>query len=722
MTQAVAQGGEAATGQSAIDEIIVTATKRNTKLQETAMAISVLSSDSIEKRGLVGMDDYLKSLPGVDMQDRGASQNNVIIRGIASDPQSEDSTVGIYFGETPVTGLGSTSVGDVSGSADIKLVDVDRIEVLRGPQGTLYGSGSMGGTVRIIPKEPNLENIEGVIQARYSNTGEQGGDNSMVQGVLNIPLIEDTLAIRAVAYQYDNSGFINNVAGSRSSEIPAAAAAVASGATAQDKAEIGTDQYRGFRLSALWQPSDVLKVGLSYLNQDIEQEGFPETNSTLAGDFEQVRMRTGPDGDRDEFMGNEIDITNLVFEYDLGWGQFTSSSSWVDYDSENESDLSPFFLPAYAENNGSAKVFFEELRLSSKLDGPINFLVGFYYEDNEFESDSAFFWNGAGPSFPLTTPTEKQRDTEQKAFFGELSYDFSSTLSATLGIRHFDYDQLFVQEGNVQANALKDESGQVYKFNVKYMPSDDSLIYAQWAEGFRLGLARGKPNDLCDINNDGILDDVGFAPPEGVDSDTSESYEIGFKTSFAENRATLNVALYRINWQGMPVTVTLPSCGSTVTLNASESVSEGVELDFQMALSDKLQLDFSASYGEAELTQDAENLGVDGDPLPGSADFNTSIGIEYQFAINGLDSFSRLDFTYVGDYYHNLAEAGQASGGYSLLNLKTGINVNENIDLDIFVNNLTNSDDFTWVETILGADRGYRLRPRTIGISLGYQF
>ena len=182
MTQAVAQGGEAATGQSAIDEIIVTANKREQSLQDAAMSISAIGGDTIEKRGLVGMDDYLRTLPGVSFQDRGASQNSIVIRGMAADQQAEDSTAGVYFGETPLTGLSGANAFDAGGNADIKLVDVERVEVLRGPQGTLYGASSIAGTVRVIPNAPNLEEIEGKVATRYSHTGQEGGDNTMIQG------------------------------------------------------------------------------------------------------------------------------------------------------------------------------------------------------------------------------------------------------------------------------------------------------------------------------------------------------------------------------------------------------------------------------------------------------------------------------------------------------------------------------------------------------------
>ena len=186
----------------------------------------------------------------------------------------------------------------------------------------------------------------------------------------------------------------------------------------------------------------------------------------------------------------------------------------------------------------------------------------------------------------------------------------------------------------------------------------------------------------------------------------------------------LNAALYRINWEGMPVSLPLPSCGGLVTLNSGDSKSEGVEVEIQTQLADNLQLDIGMSYGEATLTEDAENLGNSGDNLPGSSDFNASVGMEYRFNIAGYDAFTRADYTYISEYYNNIASNGQAAGGYSQINLKAGIIVNA-LELDLFVKNVTNADDLTWVESTLGgfgARRAYRLRPRTLGLNLAYRF
>ena len=733
--QGVDSDQQAATQQNQIDEIIVTASKRGAgqSIQDTAMAISALSGDTIEKRGLVGMDDYLRSLPGVSMQDRGAGQNHIIIRGLTADPQadgSSESTAGIYFGETSLSGLGSSSAVGGKGNPDIKLVDIERIEVLRGPQGTLYGSGSMGGTVRIIPASANLTEVEGKLATSFSKTGEEGGNNTMIQGVLNLPLIEDKLAVRAVAYQFDNSGYMQNVASSQ--PVTGAAATQGFGGVANDRDDVGNDSYTGFRITSLWRPIEALDITLSYLQQEIEQDGTPEIDLGLTGDYQQRRFNTGEAGSNYEFLNNDIDVTNLVFNYDLDWGSVTSSSSWVDYTSSIETDVTHImwlFLmpdqPFFSGVEGSGDIFSQELRLSSELSGPVQFMTGIYYEDREIDSSDLWEWSGdplLEPGFILSA-LDITRSTKQKAVFGELSYTVTEQLTATVGGRYFDYEsaeistQTFFGFPGVTPTDIA-ETGQTYKANLSYTPNEDMLIYGQWAEGFRLGRGQSS-NPTCTA--------AGFPSQSQIDSDTSENFELGFKSSLAEGRVILNAALYQVDWEGIPVVIN-PAPGCLQTVNAGKAKSEGVELEMQARLTENLSVDVSASYGESTMTEDADFGGgvvvEKGDNLPGSSDFNASLAIQYDFTLANNETFIRVDYSYISDYYSSFDESGLAVGGFGLVNLKAGMEFDD-ISVDIFANNLANNDGLTWVDSvngIFGTLRANRIRPRSIGLNLRYQF
>lgn len=647
-------------------------------------------------------------------------------------PQLEDSTAGVYFGETPLTGLSGANSQDNGGSADIKLVDIERIEVLRGPQGTLFGASAIAGTVRVIPNVPNLQEMEGKVATRFSSTGEQGGNNTMIQGVLNIPLIENKLAVRAVAYRFDNSGYIDNVGASQPDAL--ITGTLPNGGFVSDRDDVGGDEYTGFRLTTLWQPTDQFKAILMYLSQDIEQDGYPEVSYSTSGKFQQTRLQVGPDGSRYESLSHEIDITNLILEYDLEWGSILSSSSKINSDPEAEQDgsLFNFNLPYSTISTRDIDVFVQELRFTSNFDGPWQLLAGVYYEDRENDFAFGDRWSGdssLGNPNEVAFAVKTQTPVKQKAIFGELIYKFNDQLSATFGGRYFEFDRDRATQVSFLSVPIADQSttgkgeDETYKFNLSYQANDDLLLYGQWSEGFRLGTPQEILIPSCDPDNDRVVEGVFI--PENVDPDTTESIELGAKVAWLDNRLTVNAAIYHTDWEGIPVSLPF-LCGAAYTFNAGKSKSQGAEIEVQAQLTESLFMNLGTSYNLSELTEDAVNLGSDGDALPGSSDFNFSLGLEYSFNLAGKASYARVDYAYVSDYFSviqpNLTDP--EAGGYSQIDLKAGISFGE-FDLDIFVKNLSNAEEFTWVETgfgALGLTRAYRLRPRTVGVNLNYKF
>jgi outer membrane receptor protein involved in Fe transport len=735
MTQATAQGGEAATGQSRIEEIIVTATKRAQSLQDTALSISALGSEEISKKSLVGMNDYLRTLPGVNIIDRGPGRNAVIVRGVAADPEAEGfqngPTVGIYLGETPISTIG------VLGASDIKLVDMERVEVLRGPQGTLYGSSSLSGTVRNIPNSPNLTDVEGRISATYSNTAEEGSDNSDIQGTINIPIIKDQLAIRATAYTFDSSGYIKNNAGS--DPVSAAnAAAFSAESLAVDQSDVGSHEYEGGRITVLWQPTDNFSASLLYLSQDLEQHGFAEVDLDK-GTYEQARFQLG-DPFGGEKTSDSVEITSLTLSYEFEWINVFSNSSWANYDSVRNQNIGIFFggAPIPQISKFGSDSFIQEIRFSSEFDGPLQFIVGYYYENVELYVDDLALWSGDDLSENFFLPGERQlftlvRDNEitQNAFFGEVSYDFSDQLQLTLGSRRFDYDKRdrdtldgFFAGGFSQTDQKSGEKDALYKANFSYTPNEDSLIYLQWGEGFRLGTPIvPAPASLCDVNPaDGLFDGTNVPIDTGsVDADNIESVELGGKFTFIDNRLTLNASVFKNKWTGIPVSVSgQGDCAISLLVNAGEAKTQGIELESTFYVTENFKIDIGFSLVDAELTKDAPGIGgFDGDRLPGSPEKSYSIGFQYDTKLSGYPAFIRSDYAYVGDFYRNFQESGQKAGDYHQINLRSGI-VMEQFEVDVFVNNLTNSDELTWLG---GLPRvAYRLRPRTFGLSVAYTF
>ena len=752
--QAYGQDGEAATAQGRIDEIIVTASRRAESLNDAALSVAAIDSKEIERKGLAGMEDYLATIPGVSFLDRGVGQNNFVIRGVTADPQGEGQragpSVGIYFGEVPLAGLG---IG--GGAANIRLVDMERIEVLRGPQGTLFGAGSLSGVVRNIPVSPDLRDLEGRVKVGYSRMAEEGGRNNKVEGAINIPLIEDVLGVRAVAYRHDESGYIKN---NRASD-PAFSTFLASFGvgTITDQEDVGNVEYTGGRIAALWKPIDKLNINLMYVKQKADQEGFPEAQLNTGG-YTQTRVpfggltvqsplqSTAVNIGSGEALDEDLTITNLVLEYDFGWASLLSSSSWIEQDNLLARDISSFFAAPVVQNvPTNTESFVQEVRLVSDMDGPFQYLLGAYYEEQDQDFPSYISFVGDLALSPFGTPLGAtnalfsdeffELSLTQKAFYAELSYDITDQLKVTVGGRRYDYERdrfylvtgLFDPTGaNLAAGGQKsaaDASGTTYKANASYHLNDNNMFYAQWAEGFRPGGTNNPaPATLCDVNNDGILDGTNVSIRDFFDSDTLESYEFGAKSTLLEGRLQVNAAIYRNNWEGIPIDVQSPTCLFTQVGNAGEAKTQGFEIETTFNVTHALQLIAGGSYVDAELTSDAASLGgQSGDRLPGSPDYSVNVGLQYEFEIAGHSTYIRSDYAYVSGFHNNLAEQGPEAGDYGKLNVKAGMNFKD-FYVEAFGHNLTNEDAITWLGTFLIDSRVNRLRPRTIGLNVGYQF
>jgi len=719
-----AESVESTESTEGVEVILVTAGKRGaTRVQDIPLSISAVSEDQISKRGLVGMDDYMRSIPATNFLDRGAGRNGIIVRGVTASPQT-DATVGVYVDETPLTGLGSASPGS-GGNPDLKFVDMQRIEVLRGPQGTLYGDGSIAGTVRAIPNAPDLNYFSAKVSGSLSSTADKGGDNTSLRGVVNLPVVDDTFAVRIVAYDYDNSGYYESVSGSNADKQ---IWAQAFGGIATDKDDVGSDEYTGVRITALWQVTDNFDAALTYMAQDIEQSGIPESFMNLGGTRRAPFQKL--DGS-DEALGIDLDVTNLKMNWKLDSFILTSSTSKAETETLQDRDVGLFFgpligvddIPLFLTDSGGVESFTQELRLSTDLSGAWQFLLGAFYQDVEKRQLQDFLFEGEPTLDPfggeLLFVSALDEDLQQLAFFGEVSFDLTDNLTAVAGIRFYDYEQKYsdasnglFNDGYSETNLKSDDSGETYKASLTYQPNKSMSLYGTFAQGFRLG----GPHPLVPTS---ICEDAGIVPDE-IDSDELDSFEIGAKFTFSD-RATLNVSAFYVDWTGIPVERTL-ECGVGVTLNAGEAESKGIEVDGQVVLSDIWHLNYSVSYIGAELTEDAPGLGLSGDRLPGSPEFQASLGVQADFEVLGRPVFARADIAHVGEYFNNLQEIAPNVGDYTTVNLSIGVEINDVISLDFFARNLSGEEGLTWVETEIGDGRANFIRPRTIGIEFRARF
>jgi outer membrane receptor protein involved in Fe transport len=728
-------------GRESLETVIVTAQKREERAQDTPLSLTVFDREDIERKGLNGMGDYLNSIPGVTMHDLGAGRNSIVMRGISLDPQSEQlitgSSVGIYLGEVPVSGFWGRY-----GSTDIKLVDIQRIEVLRGPQGTLYGSSSLGGTIRYVPSDPDLTQFNARLEVQEGYTAGANGDDSQLKAVINIPVVDEAFGLRASAYRFDYAPYIDNVAGAHAATFALAAANGVADLARSASNSAPSERSDGARISAMWVPTANMSFDVTYLAQQLRQRGLPEVDLVTQGLYEQSRLDLNPILSGGEGLESEVTLLNLVFNYDLPWGSFTGTSSEMDETYREVRDvhtagaaLARLFLPQ--EVTGDAKVTTHEARFASEFDGSLDVLAGLFYQSVDRLTGEDTLYGGSQATNPFRRPDLSLFDTDttfrETAFFGEATYTLNSAFRVTFGGRLFSYER---RDTSVGRGALfgptpritslsSDADDHTLKLNFSWTPNRRSMVYANWAEGFRLG--RGVtplPASTCDLDGDGVIDGTSITL-EGATAlapDFLDNYELGWKYTGRDGRYGLNAAVYRVDWSDLPLRVT-PACRLSVYVNAGKARSQGLELEGTYQFTDSLQFRLGASFVDAELTYaEPASSFRSGQRLPGSARFSGNVSLAYQFPISQHSGFLRGDYNYVGSYYNNPQEAGRRAGGYGNLGVRAGIQTGR-VEIDLFVNNLTNSNELTWIDSLLAFEgRAYRLRPRHGGLSVRVTF
>lgn len=746
--RATAENNTAA--QRDVEEVIVTAQKRTQNVQDVPISIAVVGAAEISRRGLAGAEDYLRGIPGANQVD-SANGPSIVIRGIESSPQNQNyasgATTATYFGETPTTNSAGLSSGT---NVDLKLVDIERVEVLRGPQGTAFGNSSMGGAVRQIPVAPKLEEFEGGVGLGYSATAGYGGNNHQARGVLNLPVIKDKLGIRAVGYRFDDSGFYRNIAGSDAAFRSSIAIPFGADAFAIDDREVGASSTVGGRIAALWQATDEMRFTLSYLTQKTETDGLGL--ATRPG-YDQAILRVAPEhvvrGESDGVADADIDIANATVEYDFGWANLLATYSYTESGSlvSQADQLYAGDWPASSLGDSEHRENVGEVRLVSQLGGPVSFLVGAYGEKLKDDYLFDYRWFGdpatnflcvgcAGQSF--VGEQRQHWELEQMTVFGEVSWEIIDDLTLTGGVRRYDYDRTIASDsrgpifGTTSVSSSTDATGETYRLNLSYKPIADVLVYGGWSQGFRIGKPQPELSAAaCDPNGDGVIEgtDIPLSSTGRVNSDSVDSYEIGSKLAFFDNRVRVDAAVFRMEWKDIPVRAAAgarpTSCGLLYLTNAGEALSEGVELQVNVQVTDPFRIDVGGSYIDAHLTEavPAQRF-VEGARLPGSPKVNANLGLQYEFEIAGYDAFVRTDSIYVGDFYGDVLQTPNLKAGdYVKVDASARLQL-DNLDIDLFVKNLTNEDDFTFrgVSASVGQFHGYRLRPRTIGLQLGYKF
>ena len=728
-----------------LDQVVVTATRRETTLQDTPLSITAIQTDDLYRQGIENFDDFARQIPGVVLTgDRNFAKFN--IRGIETSATTSgignQRSVTVYFDEVP---LSSSSVV----TPDLRLYDVERVEILRGPQGTSFGSGSLSGAVRVLPKKASTEGYEASLRADVAQT-DGGGVRQRYNGMVNMPITDD-LAVRAVGYFVKDEGYVDTLAASPFVPIGDAPAS----------------QEWGGRVSLAWTPTDRLSTTFTYMRDDIEGPGGATQQLALGKNKRATIVQDLP--------VIKSDIYNLVIDYDFDGATLVSSTTYAETSTDWTVDLDAIFGGLIPFGYGEAQdheVSVQEIRLVSDGDKKLDWLVGAYYFNRSSDVAGASyipaqFVQAVGidaSNIPLIHSPGVNVDGNIRAFqnteralFGELSYDLTETLSATFGIRYTEFesedgisDQGFVTDvlplifggAGGTASAFPDQpiaistgsrNATTTRFVLNWQPNDDQTFYVSASEGFR----RPHPNYVALTPNTVDPTDPTLIP-ELAESDSLWNYEVGAKTSWFDGRFRANVAAYFIDWSDIQLTATRASDAVPYATNGGDVESMGLEAELLFYPTDGLELGSNFTFANAEVVSISEEDSIASGLIKGAPLVMPEVQISgfaqktWQLG-NDRSVFARLDAQYVGSSPNappnlpgviprtanpNFAE----TDAYTNVNLQLGWQT-DNLSIILYGENILNNDDFTFINPdLFSSSRFLTLRPRTVGVRLGWEY
>lgn len=733
-----------------LEEITVTATKRDEVAQDVGLSLTAVDDEILEREGIDSFADLATRVAGLAFGERGPGQSLVVLRGVNSsttqfntdEPESKE-TVGIYFDETPVSLNGY--------NPDPRLFDMERVEVLRGPQGTLFGSGSLSGTIRYLSKPPDPSAFDGKVSTSISTT-RGGGTNFDVNAMLNQPL-SDRAALRFTGYSRTQDGFIDNLAPQIDPRHPFFGQ---TGPLSTEPFEdVNTEDTWGGRLQLAFEKAGQWKTLFRLYHQTTRTGGYPTEDTfapaepipgnnpgdALLGDFQQSRLFA--ERSQDEFTLFSADL-----RFDLGAAELVSVTSLLERDLDQNfesTDILPVLvsfgvlpfaidyetpLPQVLNNVTRSEDFIQELRLVSTGEGRWSWLVGafFHQQDKSFAQDAPSPGLDAVIGIPIGNnvfQSFQTFDDQQLAIFGEVSVELAPRWRAIAGLRWFDFEQdmefdsiggLFSAGLDVRSSLRED--GINPRLSLEYRPRDDHLWYATAAEGFRLGGTNDPIPPICGLGSSG----------ESFSSDSLINYELGYKGSWAR-RLRLNGAAYLIDWDDVPVADSR-ACGFAVTRNAGRVETQGLELDLTAALSAVFDLSLSVSYTDAQFTErfsseDGSFLVLGGTETPLTPELSWGLRATYRFPVTfgqtAAAGYLNATWSHIGERYNNANVLSRVEmEAYDLVGLQLGLE-GERWRLGLFADNLLDERAVLFKDNIfLLHNRDTVNRPRTVGVTLSW--
>lgn len=732
---AVVMAQDAGAPSAWLEEIVVTATRRTETIQDVPINIAAFSGQVLEQKRITDLATFARQVPGLMVVDQGPRGGDILMaRGINADSlngsefldNSSGDTVGTYIGDTPVY-------------LDLKLYDMERMEVLLGPQGTLYGSGTLAGAVRYIPNKPNTESFDAEVHAQTYAMDES--DDTGFQGDfwVNLPIVADKLAFRGVFGYLDDPGFIDynylviNPGVSNPQPDFSNPADVAANLTRAE--DVNDQQTTTARLALLWNITDDLEGVFAYTYQNQESGGRTVTHIAAFGD----PVVGVPGAGADEYTSahrylepneRENQLLSLELNWDLGWAQLVSATGYSYYEEEGQRDQTDLllnfeygyesfpsfaaFTREYVEEYG----FAQEFRLVSQGDGNWNWIGGVFYNDHDIDASSQEFTPGIPQFFGQVRPDNLEYfqltddDLEETAVFGEIGYRITDRWQVTGGARWFDYENnvtigvdLPLLNGTTDETCLDpndsifdpacfqsntvDHNDVIFKFNTSFDFTETLMGFLTISEGYRIGGVNSFPE--CTSVPPPAQQNVCLTPSELlIDPDETLNYEIGIHSTWLDNHLVFNGSIYYIEWEKIQIQSISQFGGLPITVNGSEAESIGLDLLAGWQINDNWYIGATYAYNNTELTQDAPGLAAsdstgtpvdafEGDRLPGYPEHMGSLDVNYFRDIRaGLNLDVSYQMTANSDILTRvgLRNNGEELSGFAVHNLSVGLSGN----------------------------------------------
>jgi iron complex outermembrane recepter protein len=678
--QSSAGTSEQGAGSSALEEIVVTATRRSESIQIVPMSISAVSQADIEKAGATQLEDVVHMVPGLAYTENSVGQATIAIRGIQTSALTGNvqQPVEVYFDDVPVLDL--TVPWTVPA---LELFDVNRVEVLRGPQGTLFGAGSLSGALRVITNKPDLSEFHAAFEGS-ATTLDGGGDGGAAKAMVNVPLIPDQLAIRGVYYYDYTAGWIDN--------------------PTLDQQRTNHAKVSGGRVELEWKPADNFQL----VATAAEEDSVPnDSNYVPYGSNSDIADNRVP-----IYNTDDLKVFNLAGTYSMPWATLTSSTSYLDRTATSSLDFSGYG-DEYTGLTSTAPLIdlfstddlLQEVRLASSQEHPFKWLVGGFFENYRFNDCETITMAGLSglPVADGGNPGNYLENTclhigiKDEAGFAEASYDLLDNLTLTAGARYSHYTITTLDNGGLDGtdlfdgppsttNRLATDHAITPKVSLSYKLNADAMVYVLADEGYRTGNSNLVP---------AINPFSGLPEPLSYQPDELWNYEAGAKLAFFDRRLRIDADVFYIDWKKIQLQIR-GGGGLPYTDNAGTATSKGVEIQMVGKPTKSTEVGTSLTYTDATLNSVSPGVpATPGDQLPGSAPFTAYLYGQYDFPVSGTADLSlRADYSFTGKEFATLENkdnpAALTYGNYSSIGTQATLHFGR-YEVGLFGSNLANS-------------------------------